>query len=123
MKTRREFVKQGLLAGATIALSSACRFPRGDRPRIDTDSIENLRSSFSGQLILPEDEVYDSARSVYWRNASTDKRPALIARCAVPTDVARCIEFAADKDLVLAVRGGGHSFLGWGTCDDGLAAR
>ena len=36
-----------------------------------------------------------------------DRRPALIARCADPHDVARAIGSAQTHDLPLAVRGGG----------------
>ena len=49
-----------------------------------------------------------------------DRRPALIARCAGPADVISCVNFARNKDLVLAVRGGGHSFPGHSMCDGGL---
>jgi FAD/FMN-containing dehydrogenase len=34
--------------------------------------------------------------------------------------VIACVRFAADYDLAVAIRGGGHSFAGFGTCDDGL---
>jgi FAD/FMN-containing dehydrogenase len=49
-----------------------------------------------------------------------DKRPAMIARCASVTDVVNTVAFAREEALVLAVRGGGHSFAGFSSCDDGV---
>jgi FAD binding domain/Berberine and berberine like len=77
-----------------------------------------LGSAFSGQLIGPEDADYAEARKVY--NAMIDRRPALIARPADSDGVARVVGFARDRDLELAVRGGGHNGAGLGTCDDGV---
>ena len=119
MKTRREFLKQGLISGVTFALSGACRFGR-DADGIDSGAIRKLGDSLEGQLILPENEAYDAARKFFWSNPATEKRPAIIARCERSDDIARCIEFSRKHDLVLAVRGGAHSFLGWSSCDDGL---
>jgi len=72
----------------------------------------------AGELIAPDDPGYDDARRVY--NAMIDKRPALIARCAGPDDVAKAIAFGRDHDLPIAVRGGGHNGAGLGTCDGGV---
>jgi FAD/FMN-containing dehydrogenase len=77
-----------------------------------------LGSSFAGELIGPEDAAYEDARKVY--NGMIDKRPALIARCTGPEDVAMAVEFARDRDLPLAIRGGGHNGPGLGTIDDGV---
>jgi FAD/FMN-containing dehydrogenase len=79
---------------------------------------QELRGAFEGDLIGPDDAGYEDARIVY--NAMIDKRPALIARPAGPGDVAKAVAFARDRDLPLAVRGGGHNGAGLGTCDDGV---
>jgi FAD/FMN-containing dehydrogenase len=73
---------------------------------------------FEGGLTGPSDPGYDEARRVH--NGMIDKRPALLARCAGPADVARAIAFAREQQLPLAVRGGGHNGAGLGSCDDGV---
>jgi FAD/FMN-containing dehydrogenase len=77
-----------------------------------------LGSGFAGELIGPEDAGYEDGRRLY--NAMIDKRPALIARCTSPDDVAMMIAFTRERDLPLAVRGGGHNGAGLGTVDDGV---
>ncbi len=73
---------------------------------------------FEGTLIGPADSSYEEARQVY--NAMIDRRPALVARCAGPDDVAKVVNFARENDVLLAVRGGGHNGAGLGTCDGGV---
>ncbi len=73
---------------------------------------------FEGELIGPADGGYEEARQVY--NAMIDRRPALLARCAGPDDVARVVDFARENSVLLAVRGGGHNGAGLGTCDGGV---
>jgi FAD/FMN-containing dehydrogenase len=85
---------------------------------MDSNATARLRSSLTGTLVLPGDDAYDEARSVW--NASIDRRPAVVVRCAGADDVSRALEFAQRQDLVVAVRGGGHSFAGKSTCDGGL---
>ena len=81
-------------------------------------SLEQLKSVFRGQLVLPEDAAYDSARKVY--NAMIDKRPRLIARCVDVADVMAAVQFGREDNLLTAIRGGGHNGAGLGTCNDGL---
>src|SRR5947209_20556301 len=46
--------------------------------------------------------------------------PTLIARCTRVVDVVTAVRFAREHDLVIAVRGGGHSVAGFSTCDGGV---
>jgi hypothetical protein len=77
-----------------------------------------LASAFAGELIGPGHPAYDEARKVY--NGMHDKRPALIARCTSPADVRAALSYARAEDLIIAVRGGGHSTPGYSTCDGGI---
>jgi FAD/FMN-containing dehydrogenase len=79
--------------------------------------LEGLRGKVT-ELVAPDDGGYDEARRVW--NAMVDRRPAVVVRAHTEADVATAVGFAADNDLLLAVRGGGHSVAGQGTCDDGL---
>ena len=85
---------------------------------VQARTIEELKGGFTGEILLPSDGAYDSARKIW--NAMIDKHPAVIARCASTSDVVRGVNFARDTGLVLAVRGGGHNIAGNALCDDGL---
>jgi FAD/FMN-containing dehydrogenase len=75
-------------------------------------------TGFAGELIGPDHPGYDEARRVY--NGAIDRRPALIARCTGPQDVRAALAIARERELAVAVRGGGHSISGFSTCDDGI---
>jgi FAD/FMN-containing dehydrogenase len=87
-------------------------------PSLDAASLGKLRKDFRGRVILPGDREYDSSRVVW--NAIADRHPALIARCTRIDDVMAAVRFAREHDLVIAVRGGGHSVAGFSTCDGGM---
>jgi hypothetical protein len=85
---------------------------------LDRGAVDELQASFRGELVGPGDGGYDEHRKVW--NGSIDRHPGLIARCAGVADVRHAVRFAREHGLVVAVRGGGHSFPGLSVCDDGM---
>src|ERR1700674_1050939 len=85
---------------------------------ISESAIQKFRGSLRGQTFCPSEPGYDAARTV--PNAMIDRRPAVIARCAGTADVIACVRFAREHDVLVSVRGGGHSIAGKAVCDGGL---
>ncbi len=80
--------------------------------------IEGLRAQLTGRVIGRSDLDYDTARSVW--NGDIDRRPAAIARCTGPADVAAAIAFGREHGLQISVRGGAHGFWGAAAPEGGL---
>ncbi len=77
-----------------------------------------LRGGVTGEVIVPSDAGYDSARRVW--NGNVDRRPAVVVRCSGVADVQFAVGFGCEHDLLVSVRGGGHSAPGYGTNDGGI---
>jgi FAD/FMN-containing dehydrogenase len=80
--------------------------------------IQDLRAHQRGPVLTRASEGYDVARRVW--NGAFDRHPALIARCTSAADVIGAVQFAASHDLLVAVRGGGHSLPGYSVCEGGI---
>src|SRR2546423_9359390 len=81
-------------------------------------SVEGLVGAVKGRVVERGDSGYDEARALF--NAMIDKRPAAVAYCTDEADVSAAVQFARDRGLRIAVRGGGHNGAGLGSVDDGL---
>lgn len=81
-------------------------------------TLEVFQHSLSGELILPGQPAYDSARRIW--NGMIDRYPAMIARPADAADVAKAVRFARSYGLEVSVRGGGHNSAGNAVVDGGL---
>lgn len=120
-KTRREFIKQSVMAGAMLPLLFSCgQNSRSTKSSFDPSTIKKLRNSFSGQIIVPGDPDYELKRWSRVKNQTTDRHPALIASCKKEEDIVRSIDFANQYKLEIAVRSGNHSSMSWGTCEGGM---
>ncbi len=133
---RREFCRSSLATGiaASFPFISGC----GEKAPVATDAdtsiravsldgqeleleraaIRELGEALNGPVLLSNHPNYDSVRQVW--NGMHDKRPALIVRAAGVDDVCEAVTFANERNLLLAVRGGGHSWPGKSVCEDGM---
>jgi hypothetical protein len=89
-----------------------------EQGHLDRLATDELGTALRGELIRPVDQSYEQHRRVW--NGSVDRHPSLIARCAGVADVRSAIRFAREHGLLVAVRGGGHSFPGYSVCDGGM---
>jgi FAD/FMN-containing dehydrogenase len=85
---------------------------------IPPSDLQKFRQTLRGQSLSPGEPDYDTTRAI--PNAMIDRRPAVIARCTGAADVIACVRFAQEHDLLVAVRGGGHSVAGKSVCDGGV---
>ena len=90
----------------------------GAEIELEKAAIRELGEQLTGPVLLSGHPDYDSARRIW--NGMHDKHPALIARCANSEDISHAVTFARERDLLVAVRGGGHSWPGKSVCDGGL---
>src|SRR4030095_14826035 len=87
-------------------------------PVLNDAALADLARQFRGELIRAGDASYETARRVW--NGAIDRRPVLVARCTGVADVRAAVRFARERQLLVAVRGGGHNVAGTATCDGGV---
>jgi FAD/FMN-containing dehydrogenase len=129
---RRQFIHTALAAipaaaipRFALAAASAAELPdvealsnQGKQIILKGADVKDFAASLRGELLLRDSAGYDGARRIW--NGAFDRHPALIARCSGPADVMAAVKFAASNQLLLSVRGGGHSLSGQSVCEKGL---
>ena len=131
---RRQFCRSAVAAGVAAAFLPGCGKETPVATQADTGitavsldgaeielsraAIRELGDALSGPVMLSGHPQYDTARMIW--NGMHDKHPALIARCLSAEDVSNAVSFARDNNVLVAVRGGGHSWPGKSVCDGGL---
>jgi len=81
-----------------------------------TTNLETLSREFSGDIIEPGHPGYAAKSGALLAPGA----PAVILRPSSVGGVQAAVKYAAASGLALSVRGGGHSFAGFGTNDGGI---
>jgi hypothetical protein len=90
----------------------------GTQVTLEQAAVKELSDSLRGQLLLPGQEGYEVARRVL--NPVIDKHPALVVQPSGAADIMNAVTFARERNLLVAVKCGGHSFSGKSTCEGGM---
>lgn len=99
----------------TPSPSSAAPNPTPTRPPTPTDADwKMLASSMQGTLVRPNSSQYPTAIQLF-QTSFDSIRPAAVAYCASPKDVATCLSFVRKFNLPCTTRAGGHSYAGYST--------
>lgn len=85
---------------------------------ISNETVLSLENNVAGTVILPGEESYNKARSIW--NGMIDRKPAVIVQCKEAEDVPHAIRFARANELEISVHGAGHNIAGNAMVDDGL---
>jgi len=105
---------------ALTQVTSDINAVRGDGATtlLEKAAIQELNDSLRGNLLLTGSDGYDIARRVL--NKSIDKYPALIVQPSGVADIQSALNFARERELLVAVKCGGHSYAGKSTCNGGM---
>jgi len=87
-------------------------------PPLKPSVLDAFRSQLRGNLCLPGDRNYDTARRVW--NGAIDRHPSCIIGCADAEDVSHAVRIASDNGLPMTIRGGGHNVAGRSIRDGAL---
>jgi hypothetical protein len=108
---RRQFVQTAIagVAGSTPLLTACDR--RSPNARGADTSIPAV-SLDGAEIELERAAINELGESI--------SGPVMLASCLSAEDVSQAVTFARERELLVAVRGGGHSWPGKSVCDGGL---
>src|SRR5260370_20847156 len=90
----------------------------GDAAALTDVEVEELRGQVGGAVLTAAESPNGDIRAVY--NAMHEGTPGVTVVASGTDDVVAAVRFARKHDLLLAVRGGGHSVAGLSTIDGGM---
>ncbi|WP_244975552.1 FAD-binding oxidoreductase [Mycobacterium kubicae] len=112
---RHMISRQRFLRDAAAALATSTVFPSVWARAEPGSGWSALASSIGGQVLLPANgDAFTSGKQVF--NSLYDfASPAAVVKVTSQADVEKSVGFAAANKVKIAVRGGGHSYIGAST--------
>lgn len=133
---RRKFLQSSAVAAAAVSLPASHAIAAavaamskvagdvnamtggGGQIVLEQSAVKELSDSLRGRLLLSGYDGYDAARRVL--NPTINRHPALIVQPSGAADIMNAVNFARERNMLLAVKCGGHSFSGKSTCEGGM---
>ena len=103
-----------------VRLDSALKMPPPGWGDTIVD-LKDLRSRVTGAITTSEDSHYERLRrAMIWNQLVPERRPRVIVQAANENAVVEAVRFARNNGMKVAVRGGGHNWIGFSLHDDCL---
>ena len=84
-------------------------------------NVNELQSRIDGKVTTATDASYENLRrGMIWNQLTPTRYPQMIVQVATEHDVVEAIRFARAHRMKIAVRGGGHSWVGFSLRDGSL---
>jgi FAD/FMN-containing dehydrogenase len=128
--SRLAFIRGALGAAAAGALAS-CRAPAPDAQMSSATSAAPsprpagppdwtaLEDAVDGKVIMPSNPDYAAAKNLF-NSRFDDSKPSAVVTPQSSAEVQKVVEFAARNDIKVAVRSGGHSYVGASAADGAM---
>jgi FAD binding domain len=83
--------------------------------------VNELQSRIEGKVTTATDAGYENLRrEIIWNHLTPARYPQLVVQVATEHDVVEAVRFARTHRMKIAVRGGGHSWVGFSLRDGSL---
>ncbi len=116
--SRRRFLQVSGAAVPTTWLASGCSGFM--TPAAGSDAAA-LQKRIAGTVVVKGQESYEAWRkAMIWQLAKAERHPDMIVQVNSVEDVQEAVRYAADRDMKVTTRGGGHSMAASFLRDEGM---
>jgi len=87
---------------------------------MDPEKVALLKDGFRGEIILPGEPKYSEVAAGMFNQMFIDRKPAIMCRPLGAADISKAVKWAAENQLKVVPRSGGHGGSGLASCDGGM---